>query len=178
MNTLKKKEYVKALFKYKQVFLYTKGLLSLREEQKQRIKEICLISYINQAAVQMTLKNYDKAIPACNSALELDPNNVKALFRRGKIYSIKNDLDNAKKDLLKAAKLDPQDKTIREEYEKLRVKYQEHSQKQKKLYSHVFKKINEEDKAQAESLTATDEKPSDKGETHKTSAEPTSESSN
>ena len=47
--------------------------------------------YNNLAATQMKLLAYDQAIKSCDSVIKLQPNNVKALFRKGQALESKKD---------------------------------------------------------------------------------------
>lgn len=56
------------------------------------------IFYSNRAACWHNLNEHQKAIDDCTSALNLNPNYLKALHRRGQAYEFVGDLDNALKD--------------------------------------------------------------------------------
>ena len=56
------------------------------------------------------------AAAVCTSVLEREPQNVKALFRRGSALSRCADYAAARADLLAASKLDPKSKEIREAF--------------------------------------------------------------
>ena len=47
--------------------------------------------YNNLAATQMKLLAYDSAIKSCDAVIKLQPNNVKALFRKGQALESKKD---------------------------------------------------------------------------------------
>jgi Flp pilus assembly protein TadD len=47
-----------------------------------------------------------------HQVLKIEPENIKALYRRGKSYLEENDLDNAERDLNLALKIDKNDKDI------------------------------------------------------------------
>lgn len=54
--------------------------------------------YNNLTAAQLKVEAYDAALKSCNTALSLDPNSVKALFRKGKVRNHRNiDLDLAQR---------------------------------------------------------------------------------
>ncbi|MGH0171178.1 UNVERIFIED_CONTAM: hypothetical protein FKN15_060602 [Acipenser sinensis] len=64
----------------------------------------------NLAAVHIKLERYDDALETSSSVLELDPDNVKALFRKGKLLSAKGEFQEAMETLKKALKLEPSTK--------------------------------------------------------------------
>ncbi|MGH0173485.1 UNVERIFIED_CONTAM: hypothetical protein FKN15_066105 [Acipenser sinensis] len=73
----------------------------------------------NLAAVHIKLERYDDALETSSSVLELDPDNVKALFRKGKLLSDKGEFQEAMETLKKALKLEPSTKAIHLELSKL-----------------------------------------------------------
>lgn len=55
---------------------------------------------------------YDEALQSAQEVLKADPVNVKALYRCGKVYLIKGDLDEAVENLQKATDLSPDEKVM------------------------------------------------------------------
>ena len=53
------------------------------------------------------MKDYPDTIRHTTSALELEPDNIKALYRRGKAHAASWDVQEATADLQRAAELDP-----------------------------------------------------------------------
>jgi Tetratricopeptide repeat. len=49
------------------------------------LMEDCLKVYNNLAAAQMKIKAYDAALQSVENVLRCQPNNVKAVFRKGKV---------------------------------------------------------------------------------------------
>jgi stress-induced-phosphoprotein 1 len=64
--------------------------------------------YSNRAAAYQQLQSYTEVIIDCGEALALQPNNVKALIRRGLAYEAKEKWEQAKKDMQLALSIDPQ----------------------------------------------------------------------
>jgi len=58
-----------------------------------------MASFSNLAMCHLRLGNTERARDCCTKALNIDPTNVKALFRRGKCHSQLGGLDEAKADL-------------------------------------------------------------------------------
>jgi FK506-binding protein 4/5 len=63
--------------------------------------------------------------------LELDPTNVKALFRRAQALMSMNDFELAETDLNKASELAPNDADVRKQMVMLKELEKQHAQKQK-----------------------------------------------
>uniref|UniRef100_A0A8C7VSL9 peptidylprolyl isomerase n=1 Tax=Oncorhynchus mykiss TaxID=8022 RepID=A0A8C7VSL9_ONCMY len=89
-------------------------LVEGEEVQDYRVK--CLN---NLAAAQLKLEQYDDALHTSRDVLSLDPQNVKALFRTGKLLSDKSEYGEAMEILKKALKLEPSTKAIHVELSKL-----------------------------------------------------------
>ncbi|KAM9352080.1 FKBP prolyl isomerase 16 [Symphorus nematophorus] len=86
------------------------------EEEVQDYRVKCLN---NLAAAQLKLEQYDDALHTSRDVLTLEPNNVKALFRTGKLLSDKGEYKEAMEVLKKALKLEPATKAIHVELSKL-----------------------------------------------------------
>lgn len=72
---------------------------------------------LNRAACRLKVREFPGAAEDCSQVLAGDPDNVKALFRRGQALVELQRLEEAKVDLLRAAKLAPKDQGIRQHYE-------------------------------------------------------------
>jgi len=104
------------------------------ETEAAQIKRLRLTCALNIAQCKLKLAKFDEAVKACDVVLELDPDNIKALYRRAEGLvrpsgSTAYDQDMAIKDLNKATEIDPDDKvvssflkTLREERKKQRTK--------------------------------------------------------
>ncbi|KAM8750361.1 FKBP prolyl isomerase 16 [Acanthopagrus schlegelii] len=92
------------------------GSVKAEEEEVQDYRVKCLN---NLAAAQLKLERYDEALHTSRDVLTLEPNNVKALFRAGKLMSDKGEYKEAMEVLKKALKLEPATKAIHVELSKL-----------------------------------------------------------
>ena len=86
-------------------------------EQKRTVEKSC---YLNLAQAYLNLQDYHACEGVASQALSIDPDNVKALFRRGQAFLEMQEFTAAKADLVAASKLSPSDKQIREKYEELK----------------------------------------------------------
>ncbi|XP_029010712.1 FKBP prolyl isomerase 16 [Betta splendens] len=84
------------------------------EVQEYRVK--CLN---NLATAQLKLEQNEEALQSSRDVLALEPNNVKALFRAGKLLSDKGEFKEAMEVLKMALKLEPATKAIHMELSKL-----------------------------------------------------------
>jgi len=89
--------------------------------ENRKINSSKLLCYLNLAACNLKLRNSKDAIDACNEALKLEPNNVKALYRKARAELMSCGQDKEKymsglKNLENAMKLDPSNEHIKNEY--------------------------------------------------------------
>lgn len=113
--------------------------LVLSEEEKEQLNNISLPIFNNMSAVYVKQKKHKKAIEYATKALNIDENNSKALFRRGKSYLAINETEKAERDLNQANILSgEEDKAILKELERLRLKIAQNDKKDKQFYSKMF----------------------------------------
>lgn len=74
----------------------------------------------NIASCHLQYKNYCHAIEMCNKVLFVEPNNVKALFRRAVAYMEIQEFDQAKADLKQVQQLEPRNAAAREKLQELK----------------------------------------------------------
>jgi len=134
----KKGDLGKALTNWYTALNYVNGLYGLSKPQEQLANELKLSIYNNMATAHIKQGKHERAIEELNKVLELDSNNVKALFRRGKAYLAINDLDRARTDLEKAENLVPEDKDVKVELANLNKKEKAQESKLKNMYSKMF----------------------------------------
>uniref|UniRef100_A0A8C2ALG6 peptidylprolyl isomerase n=1 Tax=Cyprinus carpio TaxID=7962 RepID=A0A8C2ALG6_CYPCA len=89
------------------------------EEEDEEVNDYRVKCLNNLAAAQLKLGQVDEALHTSRDVLFLDPQNVKALFRKGKLLSDKGEYEEAMETLKKALKLEPSTKAIHAELSKL-----------------------------------------------------------
>ncbi|XP_062869060.1 peptidyl-prolyl cis-trans isomerase FKBP8 isoform X2 [Trichomycterus rosablanca] len=90
------------------------------EEELMDVKVKCLN---NMAAAQLKMDHYDAALRSCVSVLAYQPDNIKALFRQGKVLSLQGEYAEAIRVLKRALQMEPSNKTIHAELSKLVKKH-------------------------------------------------------
>ncbi|XP_069018659.1 FKBP prolyl isomerase 16 isoform X1 [Embiotoca jacksoni] len=90
--------------------------IQAEEEEVSDYRVKCLN---NLATAQLKLEQFDEALHTSRDVLTLEPNNVKALFRAGKLLSDKGEYKEAMEVLKSALKLEPATKAIHVELSKL-----------------------------------------------------------
>lgn len=119
---------------------------------KEKMKELLNLraaAFNNLAAAQMKTEAFDQALRSVNSSLQICPDNVKALFRKGKILTEKGEVSDAI-DVFKAAlTIQPDSNTIRTEINKLAVKRKQEIADEKKLYQKMLQVDNKSNTSQS-----------------------------
>lgn len=128
------------------------------EEDAAKQNKIRLSCALNIAACKQKLAEWDKVIQACDAALELDANSVKALYRRAEArirpaQATGYDSDLAIKDLAKAYDLDPGNPQVEKLLVQLRAERKVQKGKDQQTFTGLFDRGQIYDKA-AEALAA------------------------
>lgn len=105
--------------KYRKAIFLIENTRILTEEEEKKIKEVSIKLYLNMSEICLKLGKPKKTIFYCKSVFELDPENIKATYRYGKALRILQDFDRARNYLTKAYKMQPNNKEILAEIEKL-----------------------------------------------------------
>jgi FK506-binding protein 8 len=115
-----------------------KDKTAVTEELRQLMEER-LKTYNNMAAAQLKLKAYDAALTSVEAVLKCQPNNSKALYRKGKILTSKEDTDGALEAFKRVSELEPNTKSILQEINQLQAKRKKEREGEKMLYKRMFK---------------------------------------
>jgi len=103
------------------------------------------VSCLNNAAMcYIKLKDWGKAISACNTVLksEGESQNMKALYRRGVARKSSGLLSEAKTDLMAAYKIDNTNKDVRKALAQLKEALAESKKKEKAAFGGIFGKVS------------------------------------
>ncbi|XP_078474964.1 peptidyl-prolyl cis-trans isomerase FKBP8 [Lampetra planeri] len=114
------------------------SVASSEDEDRSPLLDVKLKCLNNVAAAQLRLDQRDAALRSCEAALALQPDSVKALFRKGKVLALQGEFSQAADTLRRALKLEPSNKTIQAELHKLRRQRSEQQAEEKTLYKKML----------------------------------------
>lgn len=77
----------------------------------------------------------------CDEALSLDPNNVKALYRRGQAHLTLGEVDKALVDFEHVHQLDPENKAAQNQIAVCKQKIKQYHQEEKARYKNMFSRF-------------------------------------
>ncbi|KAJ7570465.1 hypothetical protein O6H91_01G120900 [Diphasiastrum complanatum] len=135
-------KYERAAKKYEKAAKLVEHDSTFTDEQKKQAKILKVSCNLNNAASQLKLNQYKEASKLCSKVLELESQNVKALYRRAQAYIETADLDLAEFDIKKALEIDPQNREVRLEYKTLKRRQIEYNKKEAKLYGNMFSRLS------------------------------------
>nr|CAG4637181.1 EOG090X09NR [Ceriodaphnia reticulata] len=111
------------------------------EEEWQALADMKIPFLLNYSQCQLLLGNYYDVIEQCTQVLTLQPNNVKALYRRGMAHVNAWNPNEAKSDLEKSALIDPSlTKAVQQQLAKLEELKKQKNKSDKAWLSQAFGK--------------------------------------
>jgi len=111
-------------------------------EHEKKSQQLLLAGFSNQALCHLKLMDGMGAFKACESALKLDPKNVKALFRRGQSAEISQEWEDAIGYFKAVVEVDPKNTAALNKIKFCRNKVMSFKQAQKKKYANMFERTN------------------------------------
>lgn len=131
------KSYSKALLAIN--YLFKESKVPSEEYAEKMVKEIQIPCLLNLSLCYLKLQIcYENVVIHCSDALKIEPNHVKALYRRSLAYLQLGKLDEAKEDLQKAIKLEPSNTSLREGWEEYQRKKREYKEKERRVAQTMF----------------------------------------
>ncbi|EDW59993.1 peptidyl-prolyl cis-trans isomerase FKBP8 [Drosophila virilis] len=112
--------------------------LELSNSDLQSLLEDRLIVYNNLAMAQIKVGAYDAALQSVENVLRCQPNNPKALYRKGRVLEGKNDTQGAIKLLQKVATLEPDNRSVQSDLARLFIKARRDEHNEKEMYQKML----------------------------------------
>lgn len=110
----------------------------LTGDDEEERKKLLLAAYLNMAICNIKLNKPTIAIRNCDSALDLDANNTKALFRRGLAQVAVNLPEQAKLDFQKVLDSEPTNSAASQQLALAEKKIKENLRTEKQMYTKMF----------------------------------------
>mmetsp|Transcript_50356 Transcript_50356/g.116247 ORF Transcript_50356/g.116247 Transcript_50356/m.116247 type:complete len:719 (-) Transcript_50356:699-2855(-) len=134
--------YRPAAARYNKALTHAVKFVDLSPDQRSEVDAIKLSLHLNIAMCWLKItdaeNHLEQAIRSCGEALQLDDTCVKAYFRRATALEAKKDYEGAKKDLLRASELAPEDKAVKKLTERVEAQIKRQEAKEKKMWSKAF----------------------------------------
>lgn len=108
------------------------------KSQREELKQMLLVGYLNLALCYLKVKKLKECISNCDSALQLDPANVKAHFRKGLAFLQTKDYEKAIEQFDKVLELDPNNSEAKIKKAHCATELANYYQKQKQIYKNLF----------------------------------------
>jgi len=127
-----------AIEKYEKVIRYLSAANTDDDKEMEKIKSAKAPCYANSAACYLKLGQNRDAFIASEKGLEIDPTNVKVIFRKAQAQANLKEYDESLVTLREALKLDKENKEIKNFTEKVKKLHVAWKQKQQKAFSGMF----------------------------------------
>ncbi|GMN35880.1 hypothetical protein TIFTF001_005588 [Ficus carica] len=112
--------------------------VSFGDDELKLAKPLRVSCWLNGAACSLKLNDYQGAIELCSKVLDVEFQNVKALYRRAQAYMGTADLVLADLDIKKALEADPDNREVKLIQRNLKQLQVESNKRDAKLYANMF----------------------------------------
>jgi len=111
--------------------------------KKKETKIMKVPCHLNYAICLIKEKKWKDALEQTDKVLEIEPKNIKGLYRKALIFVGVDRWDEAMKLLVEAKELDPTNTSIQQEIQKLKNKIAQHNKKEAHLFKNLFQRIDQ-----------------------------------
>uniref|UniRef100_UPI00358FF3F3 peptidyl-prolyl cis-trans isomerase FKBP4-like n=1 Tax=Myxine glutinosa TaxID=7769 RepID=UPI00358FF3F3 len=134
-----------AISMYKKLTSWLDHEYAMSEDEDRTSKALLLAAHSNLALCYLRLGEPILAAESSDKALELDPNNEKALFRRGEARTAQGDFEAARLDFQAVRRINPGNQTALARETKCKEQQREQRERDKRLYANMFEKFAAQD---------------------------------
>lgn len=106
--------------------------------KKAELKQMLLVGHLNLALCYLKVNKLTECIINCDNALEIDPRNVKAHYRKGLAYLPTNDYEMALKQFETVLEIDPNNTEAKTQKTVCNTALRNYYQKQKNIFKNMF----------------------------------------
>lgn len=146
-KTAGNKAYVKELYEvaaksYKEAIETVENEWDFTAFEALEAKELRVACHSNFAQCMLNLGKDYEARKSCDAALEINDEHAKTLYRRGLAHSNLSAFEAARKDFKCALALEPDNKNVKKQVEKLQKRVDKHKRKEKKIFKKAFENLD------------------------------------
>uniref|UniRef100_A0A8C1QI16 peptidylprolyl isomerase n=1 Tax=Cyprinus carpio TaxID=7962 RepID=A0A8C1QI16_CYPCA len=134
-----------AVIQYQRIVNWLEMECGVGKEQQQAIQAFLLVAHLNLALCFLRLREYSQTVENCNKVMELDPENEKALYRRGEARLLRNEFSMALIDFKQVLQVNSLNRAARSQIAVCQRKIREHHERDKKIYANMFQRFAEHD---------------------------------
>ena len=128
-----------AIKKYTKFLRYVEGSRAAAEDANgAKLQPVALSCMLNVSAYKLKMSDRHGAVDSCLEALEIDPSNTKALYRRAEGWQGLKEYVQALADFKKAQEIAPEDKAIQAELLQVKQKMKAQKDKEKAAHAKMF----------------------------------------
>ena len=131
---------------YNKVISYISSDSDFKDDLKVERDNLLLATYLNLALSHLKLDENIEAKEFCNKALDMSPDNEKALFRRGQATLALASAEIALKDFEKVLEIEPKNVAAAKQIAVCKNLIKKQLAKEKKLYANMFDKFAQQDR--------------------------------
>jgi len=121
--------------------LILNGCYGLNEEEQQKINKHEIAFDLNMALCKIKMEKWTEAIDNCKMVLNLDKNNVKALYRKGLAFIGLGEYEKATEDFKAVIQLQPNNSEAKNQLEVIKRLELEQREKSKKFNEKMAQKM-------------------------------------
>lgn len=158
-NLFRSGKYLRAGKKYDKAADYVCEEGPFGDEEMKLAKALRVQCWLNGAACNLKLNNFKEAINLCSKVLDVEFNNVKALFRRAQAFIENADLVLAELDIKKALELDPENREVKMIQKRLKQLQTENNRRDAKMYANIFSRLTKDTDVPTKKLKGEREEP-------------------
>ncbi|XVF36447.1 hypothetical protein REPUB_Repub19eG0059300 [Reevesia pubescens] len=137
-------KYQRAGKKYDKAVDYVSEDGPFGDVEQKLVKELRVSCWLNGAACNLKLSDFQGAIKLCSKVLDFESHNVKALYRRAQAYIETSDLVSAELDIKKALEADPHNREVKLLQKTLRQLQVECDKRDAKLFTNMFARMSKD----------------------------------
>ncbi|XP_043097403.1 peptidyl-prolyl cis-trans isomerase FKBP5 isoform X2 [Puntigrus tetrazona] len=134
-----------AVIQYQRIINWLEMECGAGKEQQEAIQALLLVAHLNLALCFLRLREYSQTVENCNKVMELDPENEKALYRRGEARLLRNEFSMALIDFKQVLQVNTFNRAARSQIAVCQRKIREHHERDKKIYANMFQRFAEHD---------------------------------